>query len=342
MQRIHQKRRLFQIGKFILSQSKASLMVTSLFLFIHAAVVAQGELSIKDNFDAKLMLDSDGQQYPTSIFLNSGLTGNYARFRLQNRDGNLNISTDSNTDGFIDRALNIHKSGTISINDLAGLGNRNVEVNSNGELIAGSSAVSSSGNYGTVVNPITGKVWLDRNLGASQVATSPTDAASYGDLYQWGRGADGHQLRTSITTSSQATNRLSGGEAWSGLFIAVFSEWLSTGEADMWSGTAAENNPCPSGFRIPTNAEWEQERLTWPPNNNDAMGAFDSPLKLPSGGLRSSGEFPGLLTNVGASGLYWSSSDTAGQARSLSFTSNIAGMFQNNRATGCSVRCIKD
>jgi hypothetical protein len=37
---------------------------------------------------------------------------------------------------------------------------------------------------------------MDRNLGASQVATSSTDPASYGDLYQWGRPADGHQIRT--------------------------------------------------------------------------------------------------------------------------------------------------
>ncbi|MCD4736862.1 MAG: hypothetical protein K8R53_12530, partial [Bacteroidales bacterium] len=42
-------------------------------------------------------------------------------------------------------------------------------------------------NYGTVVNDVTGKVWLDRNLGASQVATSSTDTNAYGDLYQWGR-----------------------------------------------------------------------------------------------------------------------------------------------------------
>ncbi|MBK8698487.1 MAG: hypothetical protein IPN29_02665 [Saprospiraceae bacterium] len=37
---------------------------------------------------------------------------------------------------------------------------------------------SNTGNYGTVVNPVTGKVWLDRNLGATQVATSSTDVAS--------------------------------------------------------------------------------------------------------------------------------------------------------------------
>ena len=44
-----------------------------------------------------------------------------------------------------------------------------------------------------VTNPTTGRVWMDRNLGATQVATSSTDEAGYGDLYQWGRRKDGHQ-----------------------------------------------------------------------------------------------------------------------------------------------------
>jgi len=35
-----------------------------------------------------------------------------------------------------------------------------------------------------VLSPTTGLVWMDRNLGATQVATSPTHEASYGHLYQ--------------------------------------------------------------------------------------------------------------------------------------------------------------
>ena len=40
---------------------------------------------------------------------------------------------------------------------------------------------------------------MDRNLGATQAATSSTDVDAYGDLYQWGRFSDGHQCRTSAT-----------------------------------------------------------------------------------------------------------------------------------------------
>ena len=200
---------------------------------------------------------------------------------------------------------------------------------------------NSTGNYGTVVNPVTGKVWLDRNLGATQVATSSTDAASYGDLYQWGRGADGHQLRTSGTTNTQATNVLSGGATWSGLFITVIN-WTTATDINSWSGTTAENNPCPCGFRIPTNGEWEQERLTWVSNN--AAGAFASPLKLPMAGYRDYTN--GSLRDLGTLGDYWSSSNsTLGgpQVRTLRLLSNNAYMNNtSSRGYGGSIRCIKD
>ncbi|MCB4755356.1 MAG: hypothetical protein LGB62_07400, partial [Sulfurovum sp.] len=47
--------------------------------------------------------------------------------------------------------------------------------------------------YGCVTSK-TGRIWLDRNIGASQVATSLSDEASYGYYFQWGRPADGHQI----------------------------------------------------------------------------------------------------------------------------------------------------
>jgi hypothetical protein len=114
--------------------------------------------------------------------------------------------------------------------------------------------------------------------------------------------------------------------------------WLSTEETYMWSGTAAENNPCPSGFRVPTNAEWEQERLTW--SSNNAAGAFASPLKLPMAGNRSLSS--GSPINVGTSGLYWSSTVSSTLSLNLNFNSSNAAMNTNGRANGFSVRCLKD
>jgi uncharacterized protein (TIGR02145 family) len=195
---------------------------------------------------------------------------------------------------------------------------------------------SNTGNYGTVVNPVTGKVWLDRNLGATQVATSSTDAASYGDLYQWGRAADGHQVRTSATQATQATTYLAdeGTNLWDGKFIIGFSDWFTPAATDLWSGTAAENNPCPSGYRLPTNAEWNQERRTW--SSINAAGAFASPLKLPLAGFRDVSN--GSLDDVGAGGYYWSSTVRGARARLLFFNSSNADRYTSLRAYGFTVR----
>ncbi len=174
--------------------------------------------------------------------------------------------------------------------------------------------------------------------GATQVAISSTDLFSYGNLFQWGRGADGHQVRTSGNIPTQATDWLAGSGAWNGSFITVFTNWLSTGETHMWSGTAAENNPCPSGFRLPTNAEWEQERLTWSPSNS--YGAFASPLKLPMAGYRLSSN--GGFSYVGNVGSYWSSTANGSNANALYFTDGYTSTGYGLRGTGSSVRCIKD
>ena len=38
------------------------------------------------------------------------------------------------------------------------------------------------------------QTWMDRNLGARRVATAINDVFSYGNHYQWGRPADGHEI----------------------------------------------------------------------------------------------------------------------------------------------------
>ena len=187
-----------------------------------------------------------------------------------------------------------------------------------------------------VINPATGRTWMDRNLGASQVATAVDDELAYGDLYQWGRFSDGHQCRDSETTDILSNSP----QPDHGDFIIVNNtpnDWLSPQNDNLWQGVNGVNNPCPEGFRIPTNSELEQERLSW--DNNDRNGAFNSPLKFTAAGTRNSSD---IFVTVNTWG-YYSSSDVTGTSNNvLGITPDNAYVTFGFRGAGRSVRCIKD
>jgi hypothetical protein len=189
---------------------------------------------------------------------------------------------------------------------------------------------------------------MDRNLGANRAATSSADAESYGSLYQWGRGSDGHQcvnryagdgVTTSANTPLNAT--VSTDTPPLGNFILTNTgefDWRSPQNNNLWQGTGGTNNPCPTGYRLPTETELNAERLSWASNNS--AGAFASPLNLPVAGYRDRSS--GSLVSVGSVGFYWSSTVISTLAPYLNFGSSVATMFPTRRAFGFSVRCIKD
>ncbi|MEI7620456.1 MAG: prepilin-type N-terminal cleavage/methylation domain-containing protein [Candidatus Falkowbacteria bacterium] len=190
--------------------------------------------------------------------------------------------------------------------------------------------------YGTVTGA-NSRIWLDRNLGATQVALSSNDSAAYGDLYQWGRVNDGHQLRTSVMSSGQVSNVAPGTNA----FIIPSADWSSVDSSGAirtanW-GVSGSSNPCPTGFRPPTDSELDTERASWSLQN--AAGAFASPLKLTVAGLR---DASGSLSVVGSYGYYWSSVVSGVNSRYLYFFSGGVGSFNYYRARGLTIRCIKN
>ena len=187
-----------------------------------------------------------------------------------------------------------------------------------------------------VTNPKTGKTWMDRNLGASRAATSSTDAAAYGDLYQWGRGADGHQLRNSSTITVLSSSDQPG----NGNFILVAtspSDWRNPKNDNLWQGINGTNNPCPCGYRLPTKNELNEERESWTSDNGE--GAFASPLRLPLPGNR---QGIGILTTIGTLGNYASSTVNGSNSFVLVVNGSFSGMYPDPRAIGWSVRCIKN
>jgi uncharacterized protein (TIGR02145 family) len=202
--------------------------------------------------------------------------------------------------------------------------------------VAGS--VHCSGSGATIVevtNPTTGRTWMDRNLGASRVATSMTDTGAYGDLYQWGRRTDGHQCRNSSTTSTVS----SVDQPAHGNFITTTSaDWRSPLNDLLWQGVSGTNNPCPTGFRLPTAAEFQAEINSW--STPDAQGGFAAPLKWTLGGHRNRSS--AQLVDVGSIGFYWSSSIGGSNAQNLYIDNYTAVLSANFRATALSVRCIKN
>ncbi len=187
--------------------------------------------------------------------------------------------------------------------------------------------------YQLITSP-TGRVWLDRNLGATKVASSINDSASYGHLYQWGRLADGHQIRTSVTTATQSNIDVPQTDE----FILSSGDWRNPKNDNLWQGVNGVNLPCPEGFRLPTEEELNAERIAWSTNNS--AGAFASALKFPAAGERNRTD--GAVNFAGSFGCYWTSSINGINSRQLLFGVSEGGFSNAPRATGCSVRLIRD
>ena len=192
-----------------------------------------------------------------------------------------------------------------------------------------------------------GRIWMDRNLGASRTALSATDVEAYGCLYQWGRGNDGHASITwTGSTSGTAVNGATlivstTDNPGNALFIDhPLGDWRSTENNDLWQGVDGINNPCPSGFRIPTITELE----------TDITDGLVQPsmlfMKLTLSGNRygnGDGSTTVFAQGDRGTGYYSSSTPSSGgymnyrQAAKTFAISSSAG-----RADAYTVRCIKD
>ena len=125
-----------------------------------------------------------------------------------------------------------------------------------------------------------------------------------------------------------------------GDFIAyAWTDWLSPSQDDLWESTTSENNPCPSGFRVPTQEKWTEEILTW--TTPDPSGAFSSPLRLTTAGRRL---INGTLEYQDTDLFYWTSTaaENTGIAWALHVDDAEATVPSYYRMFGMTIRCIKD
>ncbi len=178
--------------------------------------------------------------------------------------------------------------------------------------------------YGTASTNLFGgyKCAITQNLGASNQATSATDAteASAGWYWQFNRKQGyKHDGTTRTPNTTWVTS------------IEEESDWLP------------ENDPCAlelgAGWRIPTQSEWYNARSTGGWNNvNDT---YASVLKLHAAGGIS---YLGNLDYRGNMGKIWSiTSSELNLAYRLEFNANFAEAYSHSfKSSGFSVRCIKD
>ncbi|SMO72557.1 major paralogous domain-containing protein [Chryseobacterium rhizoplanae] len=185
---------------------------------------------------------------------------------------------------------------------------------------------------------------MSRNLGANPTQDPDVPSqAIMGDYFQWGK-------RNAVATPYTPDVAIAG--------------WSTEGAADKaWnSGTETNplktvNDPCPSGFRLPTRNEWVQFNSastsstigTWAttptngPTNFTAAIVFNNngnTLTLPVSGYRN--EASGSLQNRARFGYYWSSTESSTSAYALNFGISAVNATAYTRGDGFSIRCISE
>jgi uncharacterized protein (TIGR02145 family) len=160
---------------------------------------------------------------------------------------------------------------------------------------------------------------------------------------------------TNVTDGSQWSNLSSGAYCWYNNNISNKNDY---GALYNNYTVVDSRNLCPTGWHIPSDAEWtilanylggndiaggkmkETGYFHWQTPNTDATN--ESGLRCLPGGTRGNG---GGFTSIGFNGLYWSSTEDEAYYswyRNLYHGNGNMGRYVERKEFGFSVRCIKD
>ncbi|RMZ60752.1 hypothetical protein D1632_01875 [Chryseobacterium nematophagum] len=196
-----------------------------------------------------------------------------------------------------------------------------------------------------------GKTWKAHNLGANESLDPNVPVAGiHGDKYQWGR------INPILTQTQDQAN--AGPVTWN----------FNDASDGSWGPSRTSNDPCPQGFRVPTQAEWQALNSCSSvgrigPFGDDASlfssaltyTSGSNKLTFPAAGFRSHLSIPnnptlgGVLQMRNEVGMYWSSTSyytTQNNPAAYSFGFNSSSVNPSSNAgyriEGHSVRCIAE
>ena len=218
-----------------------------------------------------------------------------------------------------------------------------VTINYTVSAIGCSSSVATSTitvGCGAYTAPGVWKAFMCHNLGANQSLDPFTPAAGiHGDKYKWGVATAAFLMINDSHIGSIPN--------WPNITVPPSTD------ADWNMNTA---NPCPTGYRVPTRAEWEgvlslsnnTQTYTAPntwgndPENFSSGVKIGEALFLPGAGCRR--ESNGVLMYRGRYGYYWSTSaeSTTTIGFSVLVANGYVGSGYDDRSFGYSVRCIAE
>ncbi|HBZ26521.1 MAG TPA: hypothetical protein DEO54_09865 [Rikenellaceae bacterium] len=200
---------------------------------------------------------------------------------------------------------------------------------------------------GTSLKPvkIEGLWWAPVNAGYNS-------SVKYGLLYQWHRKYGQDYLNTGVVTGPvklEEGNDISNAEK----FYSSSSDWCAD-QQPVWS-MKDEYNPCPAGWRVPTNPEMKDLLGTgsvWVKANSGGVDNLpgrwvgpDSDKKrensvfFPAAGYRDYKS--GSQKSRSTYGAYWSDDIMKSSARGFDFTSGFISIGDGLRGYGFSIRCVK-